>query len=142
MFRLVSRLPEGDSVFVFNYPERNSLIQYIHTCYIYDARICGFKYDREKEMLTMDMFNPAFQVQIQFVFESVTAFLSVVGGWGGDPNTIHSLSVEENSVFFRNYRVACSNLPTDSLYLLFQMFSGDELHIVAERVLVGQNHGV
>ena len=44
------------------------------------------------------------------------------------------LTAEEDASYLQTYLSTCSEYPEGALYLLFQMLSGDELHIVAKEV--------
>ena len=69
-------------------------------------------------------------------FIGIGIALTIKGDWSGNRETIISLTVEEDSSYLQNYLLKHGEYTEDSLYLLFQMFSGDELHIVSKEVII------
>ena len=80
--------------------------------------------------------NQFFHVGMNLTFDGVIAFLSINGNWPGDRDTIIALVVEEDYSFLKNCKQVCGDCFDNSLYLVFQMLSGDELHIVSKSVYV------
>ena len=103
---------------------------------IHDAIIEGFEYDRAGKRLTIEAVNPIHDVGIDFVFVDVKVLLSISGSELGSCETVLSLTVEEDYSCLKNCMQVCDDSVGDSLYLLFQMFNGDEIHIVSSEVLV------
>lgn len=60
----------------------------------------------------------------------------IVGHELGDRETILSLTAEEDVSYFQNCTKVCGDVLCDSVYLLLQMFSGDELHVVSKAVII------
>lgn len=44
--------------------------------------------------------------------------------------------MEEDFTYLKKYLSDCDESVDSNLYLLFQMFSGDELHIVSKEVII------
>ena len=65
---------------------------------------------------------------------------AIKGDWSENRETIISLTAEEDFSYLQNYNIKHSEYMEDSLYLLFQMFSGDELHIVSKEVIIEVNN--
>ena len=112
------------------------LKDYVSHSDIHDAKIENLRYDRVKRILTIETINPSWGAKINVAFKEVKVVLSVSGNWHGSRDTILSLTVEDDYAYVQNFTQVCGNCLEDTLYLMFQMFSGDELHIVAEKVLM------
>ena len=82
------------------------------------------------------MTNSTFGVAYDLTFKNVEIALAIKGKEYGSSETLVSLTVEKDFSYLQVYNPKCGEFAQDSLYLLFQMFSGDELHIVAQEVLI------
>ena len=120
----------------FDRSQMQALKECLYNSYIHDAQIETLKYDRKNRILVIDTVNLIFKVKINLIFEGVKVFLSISGKEHGDCDTIISLTAEEDYSYLMNCTEVCGNCIEDSLYLVFQMLSGDELHIVSERVII------
>ena len=89
-----------------------------------------------KNRLIVETFNPIFDVGLNFTFHDIGITLAISGNEPGSRETIISLTAEEDFSYLQNYIQQYSSSLENSLYLLFQMFSGDELHIVSKEVNV------
>ena len=69
------------------------------------------------------------------IFLNIDITLAIKGNEHGSRETILSLTVEDDFSYLQNYIPNRCEGVEDSLYLLFQMFSGDELHIVSKEVI-------
>lgn len=125
-----------DSVPQFDRSQMGELKDYLYHSDIHDAQIETFRYDREGRILTVETVNPIHNVRIDMIFKEVKVFLSISGNEFGRRETILSLTVEEDYSCLQNCAQVCGDCFDDSLYLLFQMFSGDELHIICEKVFI------
>lgn len=114
----------------------NSLKDFLYHSAIHDAKIETFRYDRERRILTIETINPIYNVRIVFSFGEVAAVLFFASNEPGSRETIISLTAEEDYSYLQNRTQISGDSLDDSLYLLFQMFSGDELHIVSREVFV------
>ena len=112
------------------------LKDYLYHSGVHDAKIKTLKYDRERRNLTVEAVNPIHNVRIRMAFKEIKVILSNSGNELGCRETILSLSVEEDYSYFQNCAQVCGDCFDNSLYLLFQMFSGDELHIISEKVFI------
>ena len=102
---------------------------------VHDAKLENAEHDFREDSIKIKLFNPIYGVEINFTFLNIEIALTTKGDWQGERATIVSLTVEEDL----SYLQKC--LPKhgeymDSLYLLFQTFSGSELHIVSKEVMV------
>lgn len=113
--------------------ELQEILYYSH---IHDAKLENVRYERGKDRLIVETFNPIFNVGLNLTFCDVGIVLAINGNELGRRETIISLTAEEDFSYFQKYIQQSSKSLENSLYLLFQMFSGDELHIVSKEVNV------
>lgn len=112
------------------------LKEFLYNSYVHDAKLENVKYDCREDSIKIELFNPISNVKIDLIFLNIGIALTIKGEWSGDRATIISLTVEEDFSYLHNYLLEHSEYMEDSLYLLFQMFSGDELHIISKEVIV------
>jgi len=113
--------------------ELQEILYYSH---IHDAKLESVRYERREDRLIVETFNPIFNVGLNLTFRDVGIALAINGNELGSRETIISLTVEEDYSYLQKYIQQYSKSLENSLYLLFQMFSGDELHIVSKEVNV------
>lgn len=121
---------------IFN---RNSIVdlkKHLYHDYSHDAILKSFTYNGNGESAKIEFFNPFFKVNTTMVFNDIEVVLVVKGEWYGSRETILGLVAEDDFSYLQTYLPKCNECSEDSLYLLFQMFSGDELHIVAKEVMI------
>lgn len=109
---------------------------FLYDSYVHDANLGNVEYSCKEDSIKIELFNPIFDVKIDLTFLNIGIALSIKGDWSENRATIISLTVEEDFSYLQNYLLKSSEYTEDSLYLLFQMFSGDELHIVSREVIV------
>lgn len=119
----------------FDKSKIEELKEYLYNSSIHDAILENLRYEQGEESLKIETFNPNFNVKINFTFYDVRVALATRGNDFGSRETIISLTVEDFS-YLLNYIQKFSESMESSLYLLFQMLSGDELHIVSREVIV------
>lgn len=112
------------------------LQEFLHYSHIHDAKLESVRYERREDRLIVEAFNPIFNVGLNLTFRDVEIALAINGNELGSRETIISLTVEEDFSYLQKYIQQYSKNLENSLYLLFQMFSGDELHIVSKEVNV------
>lgn len=120
----------------FNSLQTKELKNFIHKSNIHDAKVKDIRYDRQNKRLVIETINLTQNTGFKFTFVEPRLILSISGNWQGSYETILSLTVEEDSSYLENNVLIYDNKLNESLYLLFQMFSGDELHIVSAEVLI------
>lgn len=120
----------------YNKNNTKELKEFLYNSYVHDAKFENVKYDCREDNIKIELFNPIFDIQIDLTFLNIEIALAIKGEWSGNRDTIMSLTVEEDFSYLQNYLLKHSEDMEDSLYLLFQMFSGDELHIVSREVSV------
>ena len=113
--------------------ELQEILYYSH---IHDAKLERVRYERREDRLIVETFNPIFNIGLNLTFRDVGIALAINGNELGSRETIISLTVEEDFSYLQKYIQQYSKNLENSLYLLFQMFSGDELHIVFKEVNV------
>lgn len=112
------------------------LKEYLYQSSVHDARCEAIRYDNTAKALTIDAVNPINKTRMRFCFQNVKIMISVSGDWIGSKETILSITVEDDDAHIQNYSKFGNCDITDSLCLVMQMFSGDELHIVAGELFV------
>lgn len=120
----------------FNKNNINELKEFLYNSCAHDAKLKNAQYDYGADSLKIKLYNPIFNTKIDLTFLNIVTALSIKGEWSGNRETIISLTAEEDFSYLRNYLPKYSECINNSLYLLFQMFSGDELHIVSKEVIV------
>lgn len=120
----------------FNKCNTKELIALLYNSSIHDAKIDSIIYEYGKEILKIEAINPIFNTKINLTFHDILIALAIKNNGFGSRETIISLTVEEDFSYLQEYLLKCDKNIDDSLYLLFQMFSGDELHIVSKKVIV------
>ena len=120
------------------YSKKNikELKELLYNSHDHDAKLENIKYDCREDNIKIELFNPIFDQKITLTFLNIGIALKVKGEWSENRDTILLLTVEEDFSYLQNYLLKNDKYMEDSLYLLFQMFSGDELHIVSKEVVV------
>ena len=119
--------------------DRNSITklkEFLYNSCVHDAKMKSIEYQCGENGIKIELFNPIFNSKMTVIFQNVEIVLAVKGKSYGDSKTIVSLTVEEDFSYLKTYLQKYSEGIESSLYLLFQMFSGDELHIVSKEVVV------
>lgn len=120
---------------IFSKSNIEKLKEVLYNSYVHDAKIKSVKYECGDNSLNIEMFNSIFQVIINVIFLDIQLAFLVSGNNLGSRETVISLTLEEDYSYLQNY-VPEHRGKIDHLYLLFQMLSGDELHIVSKEVVV------
>ena len=120
----------------FNRVQIRALREYLYHSYVHDAVIEATDYDRKEKKLTIKAFNPIWNSRMHFTFEKVKVILNISGNEPGSSETIVSLTAEGDYSYLQNYINGYSDGQPDYVYILFQMLSGDELHIVSQNVII------
>ena len=109
---------------------------FLYNSYVHDAIIENVIFNCREDKIEIELFNPISNVNMHFTFLDIAIVLKIQGEWAGSPETIISLTVEDDCSYLQKYlRKHCCHTE-EALYLLFQMFSGDELHIVSKEVFI------
>lgn len=109
---------------------------FLYDSYVHDANLGYVEYSCKDDRIKIELYNPIFDVKIDLTFLDIVITLSIKGDWPGNRATLISLSVEKNLSYLQESLLKANEYMEDALYLLFQMLSGDELHIVSKEVIV------
>ncbi len=121
---------------VFNQNNFEELKEFIYNSYAHDSKIEDILYEYQKKELTIKAFNSFYNVKIYLHFCGVEFFMDIKKNDIGSSDTIASLTAENDFSYLKNYLQYLTDDMKNCLYILFQMFSGDELHIVTREVIV------
>ena len=106
-----------------------------HSC-IHDARIMDVQYNYVENRLAIETFHEFYNVKTSFVFHGVDILVMKKGDWLGNDDEIIIVTLEDPSDCpYCDCNKTCTNEKDKFLYLMFQMFSGDEIHIIAKDVV-------
>lgn len=119
----------------YNKNNVKELKELLYNSYVHDAELGNAEFDFKEDSIKITLSNPIFGAKIDFTFLNIETALTIKGDWQGDRATIVSLTVEEDFSYLQKYLTKHGEY-MDSLYLLFQTFSGNELHIVSKEVIV------
>ena len=119
----------------FNKNNEKELKKFLYNNYIHDSKLGKFYYDCNEDSIQIELWNPIFGGQINLAFFNISIVLARKGDWIGDRTTILSLTVEEDFSQLQNSNLDNNEYKENSLYLMFQTFSGAELHIGSKEVL-------
>ncbi len=121
---------------IFDKNKIKEIQDFLYNSCVHDAKLENVEYKCGEDTIKIELFNPIFNVKINLTFHNIRVALMIKGKENGSRETIISLTAEEDFSYLQNYLPNHSEAIEDSLYLLFQMFSGDELHIVSREVSV------
>ena len=126
-------------MFEFNKLKTKDLKNWLYKSHVHDAQIHCITYNPINQTLLLEIFNPMLSTKMHFSFCEIKLVLytkntseSIVRSI----DAINSLTVEEDVTSLCAHLDMRDDYCTNYLYLLFQLFSGDELHIVSKRVFV------
>ena len=108
----------------------------VYNSWAHDALLESFTYNGNGETAKIEFFNPIYKIKTTMIFSDIEVVLMTKGDWGGERETIISLSAEDDFSYLQAYLPKCNAYSEDSIYLLFQTASGDELHIAAKEVMI------
>lgn len=85
--------------------------------------------------MAIDLYNPIEETNMSIVFEKVKLFLSLGSEKWGQNNTIIILTLEDDFSLIKSLAEKDKLDYEKSIYLIFQMLSGNEIYILCEKVL-------
>lgn len=112
------------------------LKDYLYHSYIHDAKLKRFHYRWRESRLELTAVNSIFHEKEDFAFLGVEAVCIREGHELGRNDTILGLSVQEDLAQLRDYIRAPLENEAECLHLIFELFSGTELHIAARETAV------
>ena len=120
---------------IFDKSKTQEFKEFLYKSCVHDAVIKTIQYDIKKDQLKIELFNSSFNIKMDFTFYGIENTFSVKSNLFGSRETVNALVVEEFS-YLQKYIPNYDLDNKDSIYLLFEMFSGDELHIVSKKVII------
>lgn len=112
---------------------REQLDEFLFNSQIHDSKIVDMYYGFSDSTLKIKAFNSIDSVTYNFIFIDVQLELVIKSKGIGSQDTIISLTIEPDYSYLAKY-IKGNYINEDCLYLVFQMFSGDELHIISKAV--------
>lgn len=112
----------------------HELRDYLYKSAVHDSQFKDIVYDPSHHIVKVVLFSPMLNETITINFINVRLLLSISDDKWGTDQSISSLTiedVEQATVTFPN--VNKRDIERD-IYLLFQLFSGNEIHIIAEYI--------
>lgn len=126
----------------FEKEQIEALSDFLYNSHIHDALLENFQYDRAAGILKVRAVNRIDGLYLDMTFYDVIMLLSVRGIYGNrttDCRTILSLGIEQ--VYPQIAEDCLKKHGKDSsnmLYMLFQMFSEDEIHVLFKKISIIQ----
>ena len=118
----------------FNRENRDALKLFIYNSHIHDAEITETSYTHGDHSVMISAYNEYYGDRYSFTFRNVRLFL-ITNAKPERGNVIISLTLEDDLTYLRERVPSSCRWGDTPLYLLFQMLSGDEFHILADEVL-------
>ncbi len=120
-------------MYIFDKSQQNALRSYLNNCYIHDADICSFQHNKDNNTLSIRMENSLFNQDITIILSEVKLFYTASEPISNSRDSVFSLTVEDEKTADVWNREDNKNM---CIYLLIQMLSGLEIHILAQTVKV------
>ena len=120
----------------FDKSQYNALRTFLLASYVHDAQIEKFNYDHDVGTLYICAMNHFYRKKYRFSFLGLKSILFVNNHQYGSYETINSLTVEDNTTLTESPVYISDDHHSQYLYLLFQLISGDEIHIVSREVII------
>lgn len=116
------------------------LKEFLYDPCFHDASLKNINYEYTSDNLIIEAFNPFFNCKIKFDFTGIDTVFATKGNWFYSNSVeINSLTVEEDFSYLQKNVPQFDKTIDEFLYFVFQMFSGDEIHIVCKEVTVEKN---
>ena len=116
---------------IFDSTNKNNLKEYLTVINTHDARFARFDFQKKENTLFIQTTNPVWGGQLSFEFQKVSAIHFTAGAEIGDPDEIIGVTIEDSCP-------SAKTVPENTLCLLFELFSGDEIYIVSKRIVIQQ----
>lgn len=125
----------------FTFAEKEELKKYLYyKCSVHDAVIRKVQYDHYQDKLMLSIFNPIDKTRYEMTFAGIAILLSINGyKWGKYDGSISSLTIEDDYAPIEALREPGMKPNNEYLYLVFQMFTGNELHMLLNEVLIEES---
>ena len=106
--------------------------------YVHDAKLETIKY--ENNSLQLGMFNSYYNKKMNMLFLDIEMIFAIKGNEIGGRDVILSLTVEQESLLIKSGAETSAHERDNALCLVFQMFSGDELHVFCNEIVVEEEN--
>ena len=121
----------------FNIENVQALKDALYNSCFHDARITSIKHDYSSSTILLEAVNVYVKKEFKMEFHNVETLLATKGDWiCGNSDEIVSLSLENDFSYLRKSLTGYDKNIEMFLYLLFQTFSGDEIHVVCKEVSI------
>lgn len=124
----------------FDISKVEKLKEFLYHSNSHDAEIMNSKFDIKNGIYYIDLYNPTVKYYMHFIFYDVKIAMFFkdynYGLLMGNNEKIYCLSVEENYSCFNENLNLSDDYYDDTVHLLFEMFSGDALHVVCKEVSI------
>ena len=121
----------------FSNSNRNEFENWLSLGYVHDSIVTEYFYEIKSKTLHITLVNAHSNTKMDFNFEDIR-FLSIINKneFGNSEEVLVGVLENDYSFLEDKLNVKESSYIENSLYLVFQMFSMDELHILFESVLL------
>lgn len=120
----------------FDLANKEKFKKWLYFSSIHDSEIENVQYDSCKSTLVLKISNAIDKVHFQMTFVGVKKLLFINEDRWGDDQSVSSLTVEDDYTPISALNGPSPVSDEKNLYLVFQMFSGNELHILVEKLLI------
>lgn len=125
----------------FKAEKNKELKDYLRDPCFHDATLKTIKYDYLSNYLEVEAVNPFLSCQLKFLFGGIETVFATKGNWlYGNSKEINSLTIEDSFSYLQKYIPQYDRTIDEFLYLSFQMFSEDEIHVVCKEVTVEKKY--
>ena len=118
----------------FNKKSFKKLKEHIYSSCIHDAVVQSIEYNHNEKILIIDAENSFFNTEFRIIFSDIECLLSIKGRQFGNDKSIISFTAEDDFSYLYNYLNSHVAFDENNVYILIQMLSGSELHILSQEV--------
>lgn len=119
--------------------QTSDLVNYFHASTIHDSEFAEINYDPAQRIAKIKVINYFYGIRIDMRFLNVKLFISVNEDKWGTNNSISSLTVEDSQQLLELFPKLDPKEADNCIYCLFQLFSGNEIHILSTDVELDEN---
>ena len=102
------------------------------SCVAHDSSFVDVKYQAEKDILNLEMYNPYFKTTLHLTFYNLELFLVTKGREFGKHDEINIVCVEDDFSYLKDILTNYSEVKENFIYVTIETFAGDLFHIVAK----------
>ena len=119
---------------VFNRLNRQEFEEFLLLSYVHDSRIQTIEVDISKRTIKIVLVNRYDCVGYSFCFREVSAAYGFEGEWIGEKDMVLGVVLEDQIPVESLKSFLHKEISEDEFHLLFQLFSGSEIHIISSEV--------